>query len=359
MMRVRVERIEEEEVKEESEEMDFSEYLKARERVKQFIKEVSWNTIAKEVSGVGRVTCEKLSKVAKHPLVLLFHSIPTLADSCGVSDLQVYNIVRWVCERLGISGLVSSKEFYERVKKYPTLKTGVKEVDEVLEIKPRSVYVFWGGYGSGKTQFCIFLSVKSMAKFRDGGLEGITIYIDTEGGFKPERFFEIYNEMKKRGVEFITNKPQVLLVQPTNSYELRNFIANELPLLISKENVALVVVDSIIALPRVEYTGRNQLPSRQRAIMNIMQNLRKIAEVFKIPVVATSHAVASPSSFGTPIKMAGGYTLGHSTNVIVKFENRGGVFKLTVEKGDKPQSAEFTISESGIEPVKRKVRVKK
>lgn len=58
--------------------------------------------------------------------------------------------------------------------------------------------------------------------------------------------------------------------------------------LLMEDHYSLMIVDSIMALFRVDYSGRGELSARQQALGQIMSKLTKLAEQFNIAVVITN-----------------------------------------------------------------------
>lgn len=79
----------------------------------------------------------------------------------------------------------------------------------------------------------------------------------------------------------------------------------------------------IIALFRVEFSGRGELSERQQKLGQHLSNLVRLAEEFNIAVVVVNQCMADPgalSLFGPVIKPVGGHVLAHAstTRVMLK-----------------------------------------
>ena len=81
----------------------------------------------------------------------------------------------------------------ERRKKVLKIKTGSEDLDKLLYggIETMSLTEFYGAFGSGKSQLCHTLCVNATLPIEEGGADSTSIYIDTEGTFRPERLAEI------------------------------------------------------------------------------------------------------------------------------------------------------------------------
>ena len=55
-----------------------------------------------------------------------------------------------------------------------------------------------------------------------------------------------------------------------------------------EDTYALLIVDSIMALFRVDFSGRGELSARQQALGQTLSKLVKLAEQFNIAVVVTN-----------------------------------------------------------------------
>ena len=71
--------------------------------------------------------------------------------------------------------------------------TGSKALDKLLlgGIETQAITEFYGEFGSGKSQICHTLCVMAHQPVEMGGFGSGTIYIDTEGTFRPERVDQI------------------------------------------------------------------------------------------------------------------------------------------------------------------------
>ena len=129
----------------------------------------------------------------------------------------------------------------------------------------------YGPAGSGKTNIAI-CAVLSCAE------EKKIIYIDTEGSFSFDRFVQLGGNEK-----LLKN---VIFIEPGSWEDQHKKIAG-LERILSKEDVGLVVVDSMVALYRLELSKENfQLINKQLATQYSL--LSKISRTRKIPVVVTN-----------------------------------------------------------------------
>ncbi len=79
------------------------------------------------------------------------------------------------------------------------ISTGLKKLDNFLSGGiPNGVIVdIFGGNGTGKTQLLLQLSINSI---KDGGK---VLFLDTTGGFRPERILEIQKNLIQISISLI------------------------------------------------------------------------------------------------------------------------------------------------------------
>ncbi len=69
------------------------------------------------------------------------------------------------------------------------ISTGIRSLDRGMRggVEVGSLTGFVGAFGSGKSQLCHQLAVMVQLPAGEGGLGSGAVYVDTEGGFRPER----------------------------------------------------------------------------------------------------------------------------------------------------------------------------
>jgi len=138
-----------------------------------------------------------------------------------------------------------------------------------------------GSPGSGKTNFTI-LATCSLAK-----KDKKVLFIDTEGGFSPERVKQIVGEKYE---EILGN---ILLLEPKSFDEQKKIFATLLDR-VKKKDISLIVVDSMAMLYRLELGGAlkeegdGKIKEVNREMSSQMRTLAEIARKEKIPVLITN-----------------------------------------------------------------------
>jgi len=141
------------------------------------------------------------------------------------------------------------------------LSTGSKDLDELLGggIETGSITELFGEFRTGKTQLCHTLCVTCQLPTESGGGEGKALYIDTEGTFRPERLLKIAERYGLKGEDVLEN---VSYARAYNS-DHQNTLLEQACGMMAEQRYALVVVDSVTAMYRTDYTGRGELAERQ------------------------------------------------------------------------------------------------
>lgn len=303
-----------------------------------------------EIEGVGRVTAQKLRESGYNTaLDVAYAGVKELADVLGSED-RARQIIAAAQRLVGLNNFVTALEVYERKRNVQYISTGVKALDELLGggIETRAITELAGEFGSGKTNFCHQLSVMVQLPEDKGGLNGRALFIDTENTFRPERIVQI---AKYRGLDPKEALKNIFYARAYNS-DHQMLIVDEAKKIISKENIRLIIVDSLVAHFRSEYPGRENLAERQQKLNHHIAQLLKLADIYNVAVVVTNQVIAQPDMFfGNPLKPAGGNVIAH-----------GATYRIWLRKGkenirvarilDSPMHPEseatFKITEEGL-----------
>ena len=155
------------------------------------------------------------------------------------------------------------------------ISTGLQKLDNFLSggIPDGLIVDIFGGNGTGKTQLLLQLSINSI---KNGGR---VLYLDTTGGFRPERILEILKQSKKQ-INFLE---QITVSRITNTSEqiksLKNFESN---------NFSLIVIDNVTDLFSFEYKRDESIFEKNSLFIKYMHELSKFAISKKIPIVVTN-----------------------------------------------------------------------
>ena len=113
--------------------------------------------------------------------------------------------------------------------------TGLQKLDTFLSGGiPNGVIIdIFGGNGTGKTQLALQLSINSI---KNGGN---VLFLDTTGGFRPERILEI---QKKSNLD-INLLDKITVSRITNTSEQINLLST-----LTENNFSLIVIDNVTCL---------------------------------------------------------------------------------------------------------------
>ena len=155
------------------------------------------------------------------------------------------------------------------------ISTGLQKLDEFLSGGiPNGVIVdIFGGNGTGKTLLLLQLSINSI---KNGGH---VLYLDTTGGFRPERILEIQKQSKKQ-INFLE---KITVSRITNTSEqiksLKNF---------ERKDFSLIVIDNVTDLFSYEYKRDESIFEKNSLFIKYMHELSKFAIAKKIPIIVSN-----------------------------------------------------------------------
>jgi meiotic recombination protein DMC1 len=216
-----------------------------------------------------------------------------LLEVKGLSDTKVDKIVAG-CKKLDTSsGFKSGKECLALRQEVIRLSTGSKELDKLLAggVESMGITEVFGEFRTGKTQLAHTLCVTAQLPVEMGGGNGKVAYIDTEGTFRPERIVPIAERFGLDPDAVLDNIVVARALTSDHQAELITEIASRF----HEDHYKLLVVDSITALFRVDYSGRGELADRQQKLGRMMSSLIKVAEEFNVAVFITNQVVSGES----------------------------------------------------------------
>jgi len=155
------------------------------------------------------------------------------------------------------------------------ISTGLKKIDDFLSGGiPNGVIVdIFGGNGTGKTQLLLQLSINSI---KNGGK---VLFLDTTGGFRPERILEIQKKSNSN-LNLLNN---ILVSRITNTSEQINSIKN-----FKENNFSLIIIDNITDLFSYEYKNNQSIFKKNSLFMKYMRELSLYAVTHKVPIVISN-----------------------------------------------------------------------
>jgi DNA repair protein RadA len=333
------------------------------EQQEQQSQEISYNL--EQIKGLGAVSIAKLNALGIYNIKdLAVAGTVDIASALGKSQDWVFNMI--LDARMFLNkydnlndDIMTAGQYLDLELNREKLKTGVDSLDNLLGggIETRCITEFYGKFGSGKSQICFTLAVLATLPKEQGGLDGSTMYIDTEGTFSSVRIKEIISERKLDPSTI--NK---IYRRRPESAALLELHVNNLSSIILERNIKLVVVDSIIILHRQEYIGREQLSRRQQSLSAVMNKLLKLAESYNIAVVITNQISSDPGAnplYHEEVDHAtGGNVIAHASSHRIHLERLSKKVKATMVDSPRLDKTEcyFTLEPRGIDKFVEKKR---
>lgn len=315
----------------------------------------------KDIKGIGAVAVTKLNKAGiKTPQDLAAQSLESLTEAIGCSKEVANDHIMAANDLLrehDIIGkeFVDGNEALEAREKLLKLKIGAEKFDAWLMggFETGAITELYGEFGSGKSQFCHTLCMQVSKPIEEGGLAGDVIVIDTESTFRPERLKQIVTENGLDPKEVLSH---VHVCKVFNSGHLEAIVRN-MAEYIETWKARMIIVDSIIALHRSDFSGRGTLADRQQRLNSLMHRLLRLAEIYNIAVIITNQVTAAPDTFfGDPTKPTGGHIVGHNATYRLYLKKAGKIRKAKMV--DSPchpiTECPFNVEKKGIVDVEVK-----
>jgi len=267
-----------------------------------------------DLPGIGPAALSKLENAGVFDMMGLAVMSPALlSDAAGVSGAVARKAIQAARNILEL-GFSDGMEFAKRRSNVLHITTGSKSLDELLGgrgIESKAITEAFGAYGSGKTQLGLSLAVNAQLPIEKGGAEGKSVYIDTEGTFRPERITQIAEGIGANSEMVLKN---ILVARAFNSDHQILLLEKIGEMIKAGEPIRLIVIDSLTAHFRAEFAGRGQLADRQQKLNRYMHELMKIAETYNLAVYVTNQVMANPAQlFGDPTSPIGGNIVGHAS----------------------------------------------
>lgn len=306
------------------------------------------------LDSIGKAIAEKLIECGCGNLeVLTITSSDELALKVGISKSKAKKIIQEANEKLG-HVFKAAEDLYEERKRIHKVTTGSQKFDEILGggVESGILTEVFGASRSGKTQLAHQLCINVQLPIKEGGLdEGgdvpETIFIDCEGTFRPERIIEMSSAVGLKASEVLKH----IQVARAHTSEHQMLLAEEAPQLIKEKNVKLIVVDSIMAFFRAEFT-KDEIVKRQDRLNIHLNFLKNLASTFNIIVFLTNQVMADLNALvGNATKATGGHVLTHKVQTRIylrEARERQRMARLVDSSYLPPAQAAFYITSEGI-----------
>jgi len=332
-----------------AEEQEAIEAEKAEEAVKKKAAEGKEITL-EDLPGVGPKAAEKLREAGYTDLMsIAASSSGEISAAADLGELTAEKTIAAARQALDM-GFKSAAEVLEHRKEIGKLTTGSKSLDALFKggIETQTITETYGAFASGKSQIGFQLAVNVQLPKEKGGLNGACLFIDTEATFRPERIVQIAEGMGLDAKKVLGN---IFVARAFNS-DHQIVLAEKAKDVIKEKNIKLVIVDSLTALFRSDYTGRGELAPRQQTLNRHIHTLQRLADVNNVAVYVTNQVMARPDMmFGDPTAAIGGHIVGHGTGVRIYLRKSKGEKRIArlIDSPYLPEGeAVFTVTEKGV-----------
>jgi len=266
-------------------------------------------------SGINAADLKKLKDAGFNTSQsIVFAMRKDLLSIKGLSDQKVDKIIE-AARKSTDAGFVTCSQLVVRQKNRFRLSSGATKLDQMLGggVDSCAITELFGEFRCGKTQLCHSLAVMAQLPPNMGGANGKVVYIDTEGKFRPERLRQI---AESKGVSADAAMDNIIYARCYTSEHLVQLLVEAASLMVNDEDrFALLIVDSIMGVFRVDYSGRGELSERQQHLGRVMSKLQKMSEEFNVAVLLTNQVMADPGGgcafMPSHPKPVGGHILAH------------------------------------------------
>ena len=306
-----------------------------------------------DLPGIGPGSAKKLEDAGVYDLMSLAVMSPKdLSDMAGIGEAVARKAIQSARKMLDL-GFVDGMEYARKREDVHFITTGSKNLDGLLGgkgVESRAITEAFGAYGSGKTQVGLSLAVNVQLPKEQGGASGKCVFIDTEGTFRPARVKQLAEHMGANPEKVLKN---IFVARAFNSDHQILLLEKISEMIKNGEPIKLLIVDSLTAHFRAEYSGRGTLADRQQKLNKYIHNLMKLAEQHNLAVYVTNQVMSNPAQmFGDPTVAIGGNIVGHASTYRI-YLRRGKQGSRVAKLIDSPNLPEnevmFFLTEKGIQ----------
>jgi len=331
--------------------------VKKDDEIEEVKKAVSGEGDVKEpkltdLPGIGPAVASKLESAGIYDMMSLAVMGPSeLAEVAGVGAAVARKAIQAARTMLDL-GFQTGIDYAKKRESVFYITTGSKNFDDLLGgkgVESRAITEAFGAYGSGKTQLGSTLAVNVQLPLEKGGANGKCVFIDTEGTFRPQRIRQIAEALGANPEKVLKN---ILVARAFNSDHQMLLLDKISEMVKSGEPIKLLIVDSLTAHFRAEFSGRGQLADRQQRLNRYMHNLMKLAEQHNIAVYVTNQVMSNPAQlFGDPTTAIGGNIVGHASTyrIYLRRGKQGSRVAKLIDSPNLPDNETvFFVTDGGV-----------
>lgn len=305
-----------------------------------------------DLPGIGPAVAAKLESAGIYDLMSLAVMGPAeLSDASGTSAAVARKAILAARDMLDL-GFTDGVEFSKRRSNTLYITTGSSQLNDLLGgkgVESRAITEAFGAFGSGKTQLGLTLAVNAQLPLDQGGAQGKVVFIDTEGTFRPQRIRQIAEGIGANPEKVLKN---ILVARAFNSDHQMLLVDKVNEMIQQGEPIKLVIVDSLTAHFRAEFSGRGQLADRQQRLNRYLHSLSKLSEQHNLAVYVTNQVMSNPAQlFGDPTTAIGGNIVGHASTyrIYLRRGKQGSRVGKLIDSPNLPDNeCAFFVTEAGV-----------
>ncbi|KAL5463405.1 hypothetical protein EMCRGX_G032298 [Ephydatia muelleri] len=237
-----------------------------------------------------------------HIRCVLTHSASDLARKTGLSRREIDNVLVLLSKTaLPRGGTPSTAlELHREQSKRANqgrLTTGCHVIDSHLcgGLLVQGITEIAGISAAGKTQLCLQLCLTVQLPLDAGGLAGGAVYVCTEDAFPNKRLLQLSNSFARKyshiGLTANHLTDSIYIEHAATISTLSVLLKFKLPVLLAEKCIRLVVIDSLAALFRVEFT-HEQISQRAQLLQAFGAQLHGFADQYGVAVVCVNQVTS-------------------------------------------------------------------
>ncbi|MHA1562711.1 MAG: ATPase domain-containing protein [Promethearchaeota archaeon] len=255
---------------------------------------------------------------------------------------------------------IVGKDYFNLAQSSWHLTTGSLNLDNLLikkGIPSRKITLLYGKFRTGKSQIAHQCCVNAYQQFQEKLPKYVSLFIDTEGTFRPERIQQMADAMELP-IDDVLKRIYIIQVQSNSEFKLAFTKIEEILL---KNEIKFLTIDSLTNYVRLEIAKKEKEVNLIITEFSlILRKLANIAMKFNIPILCTSQVSSTMNNFNffdvVPILSTTLNTyikewilLGENPQITSMPENSGRRFAhLVNSESNSEEITQFLITTEGI-----------
>ncbi|MFA5412063.1 MAG: DNA repair and recombination protein RadA [Candidatus Micrarchaeia archaeon] len=264
-----------------------------------------------DLPGIGEATAERLRKAGYTSMDQIAAAMPHELAEAGDFGVEAAKKAITVAQEAVETGYETADTILERRKEIKRIPTGSKNLDDLIGggVESQAITECFGKFSSGKSQVGFQLAVNAQKALATNDTPAKVLFIDTESTFRPERIVQIAEAQGLDPQEVLKN----ILVAKAENSDHQLILVEKAGNVIEKENIKLIIVDSLTSHFRADYAGRGALGERQQKLNKHIHTLQRYADKYNLAIYVTNQVMDNPGIlFGDPTMPIGGHILAHA-----------------------------------------------